>query len=530
MLITTAHLLALYEMAAGEAAGHAVSMPVEDEPRKHIYRGLELQGLALFEAPGSYRLTYAGREAFLMLEAMREAALLPPLDLLKNDWRFLGSDILTALQATQRNRGRIGPLTVQVLNVRGLTESVHETLEEHSFVRLNQYGQAWLDFAGRYRPRLEITREMANSMYQVQPGYTDRSGLHMPAQHIALLEAMELLTWSVPERTVFALTAMGQAVYEALRKGGYAPDGMLGYAPYDAVLDEPILEVLALLVDQGSAALTSEQMLDLQTLGYVEYDGTVSTAGQAVLRAYALLKSERSGQIRTFAITEPEVELLAAVQQLTESASGSQLHPDKKLLRRALVDRMVKRYQDFVDRYGRTVKERSAKKRQAVAMLEHLKEHDEWFNAFWDLEELLLSLEALDLLRAEGEGAKTVYRLTSNGHNIVEEQHGTPRDITATAVKVLTTTATRFRAPADSWVEQAREEGLIAVGVTRSGRFYADLAEHCARTPALTQEEAQMLVNLPETLRETPTSAARYYSSLAEEKQDWHSRSSKRED
>ena len=113
MLITSSHLLALYEMAAGEAAGHAVSTPVEDEPRKHIYRGLELQGLALFEAPGSYRLTYAGREAFLMLEAMREAALLPPLDLLKNDWRFLGSEILAALQAAQlRNRGRIGPLTV----------------------------------------------------------------------------------------------------------------------------------------------------------------------------------------------------------------------------------------------------------------------------------------------------------------------------------------------------------------------------------------------------------------------------------
>ena len=169
-------------------------------------------------------------------------------------------------------------------------------------------------------------------------------------------------------------------------------------------------------------------------------------------------------QIRAFAITEAEVELLATVQQLTESADashGSQLHPDKKTLHRVLVDRMVKRYQDFVGRYGRTVKERSAKKRQAVAMLEHIKDHDEWFNTFWDLEELLVSLEAFDLLRAEGEGAKTVYRLTPNGHKIVEEQGNSPRDITATAVKVLTTAVTRFHAPADSWVEQAQEEGLM---------------------------------------------------------------------
>ena len=282
-----------------------------------------------------------------MLEAMRVAKLLPPLDLLKDNWRFLGSDILTALQAAQRNRGRVGPLTEQVLSARGLTENVHDTLEKRSFIRLNGYGRAWLDFARRYRPRLEITRELANSIYSMQSGYTGRSALHMPAEHIDLLEAMDLITWSVPEGTVYALTALGQAVYEALHKGGYAPDDMLGYATYDAVLDEPILETLTLLLDQGSTALTSEQLLDLQTLGYVEFDGTLSAAGQAAMRAYALLQRESSEQIRTFAITEPEVELLAAVQQLTESANGSQLHPDKKMLRRALVDRMVKRYQDL---------------------------------------------------------------------------------------------------------------------------------------------------------------------------------------
>ena len=342
---------------------------------------------------------------------MREAKLLPSLDLLKNNWRFLGSDILTALQAAQQYRGRVGPITVQALSARGLTENVRNTLEKQSFIHLNRFGEAWLDFARRYRPRLEITRELANSMYSIQPGYTGRSGLQMPAEHIDLLEAMDLLIWSVPEGTVYALTALGQAVYEALHKGGYAPDDMPGYATYDAVLDEPILEVLALLVDQGSMALTSEQLLDLQTLGYVEFDGTLSTAGQAAMQVYSLLQRESPEQIRTFAITEPEVELLAAVQQLTESVNGAQPHPDKKMLRRALVDRMVKRYQDFVGRYGQSMKERSAKKRQAVAMLEHLKEHDEWFNAFWDLEELLVGLEAFDLLRAESEGVKTTYRL-----------------------------------------------------------------------------------------------------------------------
>ena len=518
MLITTAHLFALHELAEGRAAGYTVRTLPEDDSQEPVYRELELQGLVLLAAPRAYQLTSAGQEALGLLESMREAALLPPLDRLKKDWRFLGSDILAALQAARRKKGRVGPRTAQMLGARGLTENAHDTLENRSYLRLNRYGEAWADFAGRYRPRLEITGDLANSIHHMHPGYTGRPGLDMPAEHIALLEAMDLLTWSVPERTVYALTAPGQAVYEALRKGG-------GYVPLDVVLDTSILAVLARLLERGSAALTPEQLANLQMLGYVELDGTVSAAGHAAMRAYAPLQRESPEQIRAFAITEAEVELLATVQQLAESADashGSQLHPDKKTLHRVLVDRMVKRYQDFIGRYGGIVKERSAKKRQAAALLEQMKDHDEWFNTFWDLEELLVSLEAFDLLRAEGEETKTVYRLTPNGHRIVAEQGNSPRAITATAVKVLTTAVTRLHAPEDAWVEQAREEGLIGTGgVSRSGHLYAELAEHSVRIPALTREEAEVLEHLPETEREMPTAAAGEQPSFAEEKQAW---------
>jgi len=71
----------------------------------------------------------------------------------------------------------------------------------------------------------------------------------------------------------------------------------------------------------------------------------------------------------TFAITEPEIELLAAVKQLTEPANSHQLQADKKVLHRVLVDRMVKRYQELVGRYGRTLEGRLSKKRKAVALL-----------------------------------------------------------------------------------------------------------------------------------------------------------------
>lgn len=515
MLITTAHLHALNELANSEATGHAVHTLAEDDPQEHTYRVLDLQGLVLLEAPRSYRLTYAGREALHLFDAMRQAALLPPLDQLKNDWHFLDSDVLVALQTAQRNKGQVGPFTTQILNTRGLTESVQDTLRKRPSVRLNKHGEAWADFTARYRPRLEIDGALANSMHHMNPGYTGRPGADTPPEHIAMLEAMELLVWSIPEGTVYALTALGQAVYEALRKGG-------GYVPLDEVLDKPILEALALLADKGSTTLTPEQLENLQLLGYVESDGTLSAAGQAALRAYSLLQRETHEHIHSFAITEAEGELLATIQQLNEPANNSQLRPDKQTLHRVLVDHMVKRYEDYEGRYGRTIRERPAKKRKVVELLGHLKNHDEWFNSFWDIEELLVSLEAFDLVRTESEEAKTVYRLTPNGQKIVAEQGRTPRDISSTAVKVLTTAVTLFHAPADSWVEQAREEELIGTGgVTKSGHFYATLAQQCERKPALTREEAELLADLPQTVNEPPPLATKDRSLRDEEKRNW---------
>ncbi|HEX4714696.1 MAG TPA: DUF505 domain-containing protein [Ktedonobacteraceae bacterium] len=514
MLITTAHLLVLHELGISEAAGQAVRTLAEDEPRGSLYRELELQGLMALEPPRSYRLTYAGREALGLFDAMQQAALVASFDQLEKDWRFLGSDILAALQAAEQNKGRVGPLTETMLSTRGFAEQAHDSLEKTSFSRLNKHGEAWLDFARRYRSRLEITGDLANSIHHMHPGYTGRPDLQMPAEHITLLEAMDLLAWSVPERSLYALSVLGQAVYEAVRKGGYAP--------LDAVLDEPILEVLALFIDRGSASLTDSQVTELQMLGYVDLEGRVSSAGQAAMQAYALLQRERPKRAPTFAITEPEGELLATIHQLNEPARGAGRSPDKKALHRVLVDRMAKRYQNFMGRYGRMVREKSARKRQALAMLEQMKEHDKWFGTFWDLDELLVGLEAFDLLRAEGQGPETVYRLTPNGQSIVLEQEGEPRDITATAVKALTASITRFQALADPWVEQAREEGLIGTGgITRSGHFYAGLAKHCPRTLKLTQTEATVLVNLPETGREISTFSAKEYSSPDEEKEAW---------
>lgn len=514
MLLTTAHLAALDELAASEDGGQPVYPLTEDDPREHIYHLLELQGMTVLEVPRAYRLTYAGREAWRLLTGMRQEGLLPPNTQLGQGWRFLGSDVLAALQSARRKKGRVGPLTAEMLSTRGFTARARDPEEGTSYLRLNQYGEAWLDFAQRYRPRFEIDGDLANSIHRMHPGYTGKAGLEMPDEHIAQLEAMELLTWSVPDGESYTLTALGQAVYEALRTGGYVPSA--------AVLDEPTLEVLALLVDKGSAALSSEQLANLQALGYVGLDETLTAAGQAAMQAYAVLQRGVSERTSTFAITEVEVELLAAIHHLAANEGGSALRPDKVTLHRELVDRLARRYRELVGRYGRTIEERSAEKRKALELLRQLENHDEWFSTFWDMEELLVGLEAFDLVRAEGEGTHTVYRLTPLGRKIVEEQGAEPRAVTATAVKAITTTASRFSALATSWVEQAREEGLIgAGGISQAGHFYARLAWECVRHPALTREEAELLVNLPETESEPASPASSEHLALDEEKRAW---------
>lgn len=533
MLLTTDHLLALDALAASEAAGHALYTIAEDVHTQNLFRVLELQGLAVPEAVQSYRLTYLGYEALRLLGSMQAAGLLPrhgtsgEYPQLKAGWRFLDSEVLAALEAAASRGRRVGPLTEELLRVRGFTEAETSANEkqQRSSLRLNVHAEAWLDFARRYRPRLEITSDLAHTIEQMHPGYADRHTIGITPAHIALLEAMELLTWSVPDGEIATLTALGQVVYEALRKGGYPTA--------DVVLDEPILNVLASLEERGSASLTSEQLGELQNLGYVAEDGTVSVAGQAALRAYHLLHQEVPEWSRAFAITESEVELLAAVRQLTEGADGSSELPSKDNLERVLVERLAESYKELVRRYGRTLADASrvARRRQALEMLEQLKERDQefnlkdrehWFKEIWNLDELLVSLESFGLLLAESEGATTVYRLTPQGQEVLDEQGETPRTIRATAVKAITAVPGCFSALATGWIEQAKEEGLIGTGgITQSGRLYARLAEHSTRWTTLTRQEAQTLVNLPEVDMDMVDLQPKPHTTVHEERQAW---------
>ncbi len=495
MLLTGRHLQALEtsEMQGAMSLGDK-SMNQEVQDAYHV---LEVQGLADLRPEGRYLLTESGREAVHLLVLMHEQALLPPTQEMAGNWRFLGSEVLTALAAADRVGGEVGPVTEELLRSRGLADETEDEDHEAPYVRLNSAGIQWLQLLRTCRPRVEITPDLATTIRHLPPSYSPLHAFDIAPGHLELLEAMDLLVWSVPDAEVYALSALGEAVSEAIEKGGYPSEGI--------VLDDMVTRLLVAVDDEGSGAITSEQCEQLQRLGYVDADSTLTSAGEAALRVRRIVERGPDARPASFAITSEEMALLRTVQSLSTD-DGDTAQPVTKLaLHTALLDRAEKQYQEFVREYGRTTEDVKARKREAQEIQSYRREQARAVGRPAEIDELIMQLEAWDLLRGEVEGAQTVCQLTARGRAVLlDQQHSTApvsvEDVTAAAVKAITaaTSATRFGAPATAWIQQAHAEGLIgSQGITRRGRFFAGLAVSAPRIPVLTRHEAEMLINLP---------------------------------
>ncbi|MGZ6388869.1 MAG: DUF505 family protein [Ktedonobacterales bacterium] len=495
MLLMSRHLQALDALAASETAGHE-ALPITEDAVP-AFRVLQLDGLALPQAGLSYSLSSEGREAVRLLETMRHDSVLPAYREKDAGWRFLGSEILAALEAAART-GHIGPATIDLLQARGFATPSHEGTSGIAAAHLNTHGAAWLTLARRTWPHLEITHELAAQLLSLPMGYFRRRPEGISVDALAALEAMELIAWSAPEGDYGTFTALGGAVVEAVQKGGYPAT--------DAVLDDVIAREVEEVSRWGAIRLPAERLSDLQLLGYLTEAGTLSAAGEAVLRARQLARAEAagSGMVPSFAITHYEVEVLRSARELAQREEGAIVAPTRIDLHRALVDRLEERYQDFVHEYGHTIMLERARKQQAQAIQREMHEHERAYGGPAELDALLVSLESCDLLRAErGEGPERRYRLTRAGWRVLEAQGEppeTPRDISSSAVKAVAAagTAPRFGAVATAWVEQAFAEGLLGSrGISYTGTLYAELAWTGKKRPTLSRFEAEMLVGLP---------------------------------
>lgn len=493
MLLLGKHLLAL-EMCDADGATPTIKQHMTAETRS-VFHLLDVQGLVESGVDGRYTLTSRGRKVVRLIAQGRELGLLPPRNEIARNWRFLGSEILAALSAAASAGGAVTPVTQDLLSGRGLAATSHDRGRAGATVRLTSWGVRWLALARGCMPHLRITPEIAATIRRLPPSYSPLHEYPVRAEHLWELEAMDLLVWSVPDAEVYALTALGEAALEAVEKGGYPHAGI--------VLDERIMRALTTIADHSAPHPTARQYERLQRIGYLDSTRAITAAGEAALRAARILEREPRARPASFAISRDETELLRELQSLEMSGEAP---PTKTALHRVLLDRPESSYQDFVGAYGRSINDDKARKREARERQAHRREEERAFGRPGELDELLMRLEAWGMVSAAGSGAQTSYHTTPRGQRMLDELResasmGQPLAISATAVKAITsaTTASRFGAPATVWVRRAHEEGLIgAQGITRFGRYIADLALTYSPLPILTRAEARALAHPPE--------------------------------
>lgn len=508
MVIKKEHARALERLLADEEAQRPYT-PLEevDEP---TFVELELAGLARFSTPVRIVPTYLGRELALLLrelfeqgpkaqgesedEAAGDLIVLEGRGLERPEawtegWRWLGSEVIAMLEAAER-AGRVGPLAAQALMERGLAVRVRDRKTKKEYTTLADAGRRVLEIYRAAEPGLEIDAALAEVIRKLPLGPAPTSELPTPAHDEQRLEAMRLVAYSLPDSDVFAFTALGQAVKKALSTGGWG-DG--------DVFTADLLWALADYADAGEANEAAQATL--QALGYVGPAGELLPAGEWALEALRLWQGGVREEVWSFAIEAEEAEVLDQIDAQWRKASETnpEERPSFEVLRRAMIDRKVAEYKALIEKYGRKLDEMPQKFRLIAERFQEAKDLARWYDDHFDLREALLSLESFGLIETgEDEKGKEVFYLSEWGEQVLEDQKASRRDVSATAVKAITMTRRSFSAPGYAWWEEAREQGLVgSAEPTRSGLFYAQLAEHVERQPHLSKYELMVFHALP---------------------------------
>jgi hypothetical protein len=199
-----------------------------------------------------------------------------------------------------------------------------------------------------------------------------------------------------------------------------------------------------------------------------------------------------------FDLTEEETSTLRAIQELWEKAKANpEERPTFERLRREMIDRREKEYKALLEKYGRKLEEMPEKFRLIAKRFQEAKDLARWYDENFDLRADLHSLEGFNLIRSqEDEKGKEVFALTPYGQMVLEDG---AKEVSAPAVKAITTPRKRFAALNLAWYQKAQAEGLAgSAEPPRRGYLYADLAEKVQRLPFLTRFEHLVFRAIPE--------------------------------
>ncbi len=507
MVIRKEHAIALKQLLEAQDQGRGFLWITADE--EPIFTELEYAGLVRYLNPLQPALTYAGTalarvlrdlyaqgpEAWAEDEAevtgdqvIREAHGLAEPEAWPEHWRWLGSEILALLEAAER-AGQVGPEAVETLMERGLAVRVWDRERKREVVVLSDAGREVLEIYRYAEPALEISADLAEVIRKTPVGPAPARFLPTGTHEEHLLEAMRLIAYSVPKADIFTYTALGQAVKQTLALGGFGTGD---------VLTSDLLWALADAADERPLEDTTRQVL--QSLGYLDGQGSLTPAGEWALEVFRLWRDRPEREVWSFALEQEEVEVLKAIHALWEKArSNPEEAPTFKNLRREMIDRKAKEYRELLKRYGQRLQEMPQKYRKIAERFAEARDLARWYDENFNLRQALHSLESFQLIESSyDDRGREVFRITDFGEWVWRDQELHEREISSTAVKAITMTRRTFSAPGLEWWQRAREAGLIGTAEpSASGYFYAWLAENIQRKPYLSRYEMEIFQKIP---------------------------------
>jgi len=439
MIVTKGHaelILQLIEKWNDGLELERVGDSLTDAALEYLFH-LELAGL-VYEDDDRFILSQAGH---LIGEALLEfVGAGRSVDGWDEDFRWIGSEVISMIEVARSAQGEVVD-----------QPSISAELERRGFMKdgtLLPAAESVLEAYNIAGPDLFLPPALCEKIRQTPPGPGRKSLLPLSQDEILRLEAMRLLTFSLPVGGNYSLTGAGQQIRAGLLKGA---------SPVTPIT----AETLFCLLEED---LSEEIGEELMAIGAINDDMELLPAGIHFKKAAELLFVSPVTINPSIDVDSDDLMVMEVIDDLwREHESNPEIHPSYKGIRKAV------------------------EKRREVATT-------------WKISYSLHLLESFRLVDSErlGEG-ELVYRLTEWGKKVLRDrkQHAL-KPVFATGVMAITTTRMENISPDDAWLDAAVDQGLVGNAYpTKSGRLFAQLASGIERLPLISAFEGKVLKTLP---------------------------------
>jgi len=439
MIVTKKHAKLITRIATKWEEGLELEKAADsltDADLESLYH-LELAGL-VYEEEDKFVLSQAG---WLIAEALDEfVGSAGPIDDWDDDFRWIGSEVISMIEVVRAAQGSAAD-----------QETIARELDRRGFMRdgtLLPTAESVLEAYNIAEPDVFLPKSLCEKIRKVPPGPGRKGLLPLSTEEIFQLEAMRLLTFSLPMGNNYSLTGAGQQIRAGL---------LTGAAPTVPITAELLFYLL-------EEELSDEASEGLMAIGAINDELELLPAGVHFQTAAELLFLASIPINPAVDFGEVDLLTLETIEQLWKRHSANP---------------------DLIPSYD-TIRREVERKRDGLAA--------------WDVAYSLHLLESFRLIDSERiEPGGLVYRLTEWGGKVLADrrEHGM-KPVFSTGVMAITTTRMENLSPDDGWVETAVEQGLVGNGYpTKSGRLFARLAGEMERLPLISAFEGKVLGALP---------------------------------